>query len=196
MHPMVRALVLVLLAQILRPHGAAINAELSPVTDRPQLIEALTEVLSVSPALSSGQIVASDLETVSVDLGPIPIDEVLAFRRENLKEHRVYARAVRTFVRELSQMPEKGRAKALKDRLEEIRDIANDLKTLSRKSWKRPASFALGIAGAAWMYKTGDPIGGILAAGALMLGSSDGKGQADTGAYSYLFRAATKYGYY
>jgi hypothetical protein len=195
MHPMVRALVLVLLAQILRPHGAAIHAELSPATDRPQLIGALTEVLSVSPAPSSGHVVASDLETVGVDLGPIPIDEVLAFRRENLKEHRAYARAVRRFVRELSQMPEKERAKALKDRLEEIRDIANDLKTLSRKSWKRPATFAIGIAGAAWMLTTGDPIGALLAAGASLLGGGDSEPDANTGAYSYLFRATAKYGY-
>jgi hypothetical protein len=194
MHPMVRALVLVLLAQILRPHGATINAELSPATDRPQLIGALTEVLSVSPAPSSGHVVASDLETVGVDLGPVPLDEVLAFRREHLKEHRAYARAVRTFVTELSQMPEKERAKALIDRLEEIRDIANDLKTLSRKSWKRPASFAMSIAGAAWTFKTGDPIGALLAVGAAVLGG-DSKTEADTGAYSYLFRAGAKYGY-
>ena len=193
MHPMVRALVLVLLAQILRPHGAEINAELSPATDRPQLVGALTELLSVPSAPSSGNVVASDLETVSVDLGPVPIDEVLALRRENLKEHRAYAHAVRKFVRELSQMPEKERAKSINDRLEEIRDIANDLKTLSRKTWKRPASFAIGIAGAAWMLKAHDPIGALLAAGATLLGSSDDK--ADTGAYSYLFRAAAKYPY-
>lgn len=101
------------------------------------------------PAPSSGHVVATDLETVGVDLGSVPIDEVLAFRPENLKQHRAYARAVRKFVSELTQMPEKERGKALKDRLEEIRDIATDLKTLSRKSWKRPASFALSIAGAA-----------------------------------------------
>jgi hypothetical protein len=195
MHPMVRALVLVLLAQILRPHGTTINAELSPATDRGQLIGALTEVLSVSPAASSGNVVSSDLETVGVDLGSVPIDEVLAFRRENLKEHRSYARAVRRFVRDLSQMPEKERAKALKDRLEEIRDIANDLKTLSRKSWKRPASFAMSIAGAVWTLKTGDTIGALLAAGAAVLGGGDSKTETDTGAYSYLFRAATKYAY-
>lgn len=195
MHPLVRALVLVLLAQILRPHGTAINAELSPATDRPHLIGALTELLSVSPAPSSGHVVASDLETVSVDLGPVPIDEVLAFRRGHLKEHRAYARAVRRFVRELSRLSEKERTKALKDRVEEIRDIANDLKTLSRKSWKRPATFALSIAGAVWTLKAGDPVGAILAAGAAMLGCAEKKSELDTGAYSYLFRAATKYPY-
>jgi hypothetical protein len=75
MHPMVRALVLVLLAQILRPHGQSLDAELSPVTDRPQLVGALTEILSVSDAPSSGHVVASDLETVGVDLGSVPFDE-------------------------------------------------------------------------------------------------------------------------
>ena len=184
MHPMVRALVLVLLAQILRPHGATIKAELSPATDRPQLIGALNEVLSVPSVPSSGNVVASDLETVGVDLGSVPIDEVLAFRRESLKEHRAYARAVRSFVGELSRMPEKERAKVLNDRIEEIRDIASDLKTLSRKSWKRPASFALSVAGAAWTLKTGDPIGALLAAGAAVLGSGDDGSPADTGAYS------------
>jgi hypothetical protein len=193
MHPMVRALVLVLLSQILRPYGQTLKTELSPATDRPQLVGALTELLSVPQAPSSGHVVASDLETVGVDLGSVPIDEVLAFRRDFYMEHRAYARAARKFVRELSQLPEKERAKALKERLEEIQDIANDLKTLSRKSWKRPASFALSIAGAAWTLKTGDPIGALLAAGSAILGGIETKEQPSTGAYSYIFRAAGRY---
>jgi len=195
MHPMVRALVLVLLAQILRPHGEVLGAELSPATDRPQLIGALTELLSIGQAPSTGRVVASDLEAVGVDLGSVPFDEVLDFRRQHLKAHRSYARAVRKFVAELSQMPEKHRTKALNDRLEEIHDIASDLKSLSRKSWKRPASFGLGIAGAAWMLKTGDPIGALLAAGATAMGIADKPGVPETGAYSYIFRAASRYAY-
>jgi hypothetical protein len=91
-------------------------------------------------------------------------------------------------------MPEKERAKALEDRLEEIRDIANHLKPLSRKSWKRPASFAVSIAGATWTLKTGDPIGALLAAGSAVFGSGD-KQEKATGAYSYIFRAAGRYTY-
>jgi hypothetical protein len=194
MHPQVRVLVLVLLSQILRPYGKNLGAELSPATDRPQLVGALAELLSVPQVPSNGHVVASDLETVGVDLGSVPIDEVLAFRRDNYKEHRAYARAVRKFVRELGQLSEKERAAALKARLEEIRDIANDLKTASRKSWKRPASFALSITGAAWTLKTGDPIGALLAAGAAILGAEKAAAP-ETGAYSYLFRAATRYPY-
>jgi len=88
MHPMVRALVLVLLAQILRPQGASLGMELSPTTDRPQLIDALSEALSLKRIPSSGHVVASDLETVGVDLGPVPINEVLAFRKEYFQQHR------------------------------------------------------------------------------------------------------------
>jgi hypothetical protein len=46
-------------------------------------VGALIELLSVPQAPSSGSVVASDLETVGVDRGSVPIDEVLAFRREH-----------------------------------------------------------------------------------------------------------------
>src|SRR5579863_8232695 len=41
MQPMVRSMILVLLSQILRPYGEKLDAELSPATDRPQLVHAL-----------------------------------------------------------------------------------------------------------------------------------------------------------
>ena len=95
--------------------------ELSPATDRPEVVEALTELLSLPTTPSTGHVVASDLETVGVDLGPVPIDEVLSFRKEYYKEHRLYARAVRRFARDLGPLSERERAKASEDRLAEIR---------------------------------------------------------------------------
>ena len=52
LHPKVRSLVLVLLSQILRPYGSAINARLSPATDLGSVVEALSELLSqgIEPA--------------------------------------------------------------------------------------------------------------------------------------------------
>ncbi len=135
------------------------------------------------------------LLTVGVDLGSTPLDEVLAFRREHFKEHRAYARAVRRFVEDVSRIPERRRARVLKDRMEELQDIASHLKALSRKSWRRPATFALSIAGAAWTLKTGDPVGALLAAGAAILvtGESPQTTLGDANAYSYLFSAASRY---
>jgi hypothetical protein len=102
MHPMVRSLVLVLLAQILRRHGDMLGIELSPATDRPEIIDALKELLSLPDAPSAGHVVATDLKFMGVDLRSIPMDEVLSFKRDHLDQHKAYARAVRRFVRELS----------------------------------------------------------------------------------------------
>ena len=189
MHPVVRAAVLVLLAQILRPKGPSLGLELSPATDRPQLVDALCELLSVPGTPASGHVVVSDLEAVAPDLTTVPLDEVLDFRRAHLREFKAYSRNVRGFVRELSQLPTRERARAFNDRQEQIRDLAADLKQRSRSAWKKPASFALSIAGAAWTVRTGDPIGALLAAGAAAFGAlADDK--AEVTAYSYLFAAA------
>jgi len=190
MHPMVRALVLVLLSQILRPHGRTFELDLSPTTDRPKLVEALSELLSIRTAPTMRKVVAFDLATVGVDLANVPIDEILGFREEYLHEHRTYARNVKRFVQELSLMPDEERASAFDERQAKLQEIARDLKRISRKSWKRPASFALSLAGAAWMLSAGNPIAAILAAGSAILGlKSPDKNMG--GAYSYIFRAGT-----
>ena len=115
LHPAVRSLVLVLLAQILRPYGGRVGLDLSPVTDRPDVVRALTELLSLPDAPSTGSVVSFDMATVGVDLAPVPIDEVLDFRRQHLQEHRAYARKVRQFVRELGSLPEEQRPEAFED---------------------------------------------------------------------------------
>jgi len=193
MHPFVRATVLVLLAQLLRPKGDALGMELSPTTDQPQLVDALCEVLSLSKPASAGGVVAFDLETVAPDLSLVPLDEVLDFRRLHLKQYKAYSRNVRRFVHEIGALPARQREKAFRDRQEEIRDLAADLKRTGWKSWKKPASFGLSIAGAAWTFKTGDPIGALLAAAGVITGlGADSEPQVN--AYSYLFAARSRYG--
>ena len=193
LHPAVRALVLVLLAQILRPHGAVMGLDLSPVTDQTRLVGTLTKLLSLPSAPSAGSVISFDMATVGVDLGPVPIDEILDFRRQHLEEHRAYARKVRQFVRELGAMPEEQRPEAFEDRQEELDDLARDLKATSRRAWRRPAAFALTLAGASWTAASGNPIGALFAAGAGLLGATSGGGP-EAGAYSYLFRAVNSYG--
>lgn len=193
MHPMVRSLVLVLLAQILRSHGRQLGLELSPATDRPEIVDALKELLSLPETPSAGHVVAADLKFVGVNLGAVPMDEVLSFRRDHLDQHKAYARAVRRFVRELSLLGEQDRTTALAEREEELTEMAHSISRAASKAWKQPASFALCVVGAAWTLTTGDPLGAILAAGAATAGySSDPSGE--VGAYSYLFEAQKQYG--
>lgn len=186
MQPTVRVLVLVLLSQILRPYGSTLGLDLWPATDRPQLVEGLMELLSLPSLPSQGQVVSFDLETVGVNLSRVPMDEVLGFRKEYGKEYSAYARSLRKFVRDLGLLPAPERKGALDDRQDEIRATARELQDRSKKAWKSPTSFGLGIAGALWTLKTGDPIGA-----ALMLASAglSGSSSPEVGAYSYLFRA-------
>lgn len=192
LHPAVRHLILVLLAQILRPRGPAMGLDLWPATDQFRIVRALTEFLDLPEAPSAGRVVAFDLQAVSVNLSSVPLDEVLAFRSEHRAAHQKYARAVRGFARELSLMPEAERKAAFTDRQSEIEDLASDLRRNARRAWRQPASFALGLAGAAWTFSSGNPIGALLAAGALAVRGWGGTGR-EAGAFSYVFAAHARY---
>ena len=192
MHPKVRSLVLVLLSQILRPYGSVINANLSPITDSSPMVKALTELLSFKVNPTSGSVVEFDLNFVSVDLGAVPIDEVLDFREQNLEAHKRYMLIVRKFALELSRMPEEEQNLAYEIRQNELNDLANDLRERARKSWKRPVSFALSLAGSVLSALT-SPIAAVLKA----IGSLTGHerhNESNTGAYSYLFKAHSRWG--
>lgn len=190
MHPMVRSLVLVLLAQILRLQGEKLGLELSPATDHPGLVDALIELLSLPNSPSAGNVVSFDLNTVGVDVSAIPIDELLNYRKENQGEYRTYRRSVRKFVRDLSLMSPEERAPAFVDRQAEIDDLASGLRNRSSKAWKKPTAFALSIAGAAWTF-TSDPLAALLAGGAAALGL--GSENQTASAYSYIFNAGRKF---
>lgn len=194
MHPMVRSLVLVLLSQILRPYGQKIGAELSPATDVPRMVRALSEILSLKHEPSTGSVVEFDLNTVTVDLGAIPIDEVLSFRQENLHAHKHYSLSVRKFAMELSRMPEEERAVAFDLRQEELNAIADDLRKKARKAWKKPSSFGLTLVGAA-ISAASSPLGAFIRAASAIAGYEQVKGT-NMGAYSYLFNASERFGGY
>ena len=188
LHPTVWGVILVLLAQILQTSGGGIGVDLMPVTDQPDLVKALQELLSVPASPSVGHIVSFDLKVVGVDLSSFPIDEVLGFRQDNLLDYRAYARNVRRFVRELSVMGLESRERGSADRQEELNDLAERLRGVASKTWRRPLTFALGMLGAAWKTHSGDLIGASLMAGKELAGVSSGA-SGDVGAYSYLFRA-------
>lgn len=193
MHPKVRSLVLVLLSQILRSHGAAINANLSPATDLGSLVMGLSELLGAKVPPSEGSVIEFDLNAVTVDLGTVPFDEVLDFRQQNQNAHRDYMLSVRKFAFELSRMSEAERVVAFVLRQAELNDLANDLRKRARTAWKKPASFALTLVGAA-MSATAAPVAAALAVGARLVGYESAR-KVDTGAYSYLFSAQGRFRY-
>ncbi|PYX63424.1 MAG: hypothetical protein DMG74_17040 [Acidobacteria bacterium] len=122
------------------------------------------------------------------------MDEVLGFRETHRKELRTYIRYIRKLARDLSKLPEEEREEVLKDRREELQQLSNKFKTASRKEWKRPASFALGMAGAVWKLGSHDYVGALLATAAGLVGTKS-KEKIEKGAYSYLFRAGSRHPY-
>lgn len=191
-HRAVRSLILVLLAHILRPQGQKRGLDLSPATDRRELVEALGQLVSISAPPTLNDVVAFDMNAVGVDLKSVPIDEVLAFRKEHYPEHRNYSLCVRNFVRELSLMEPKERTLAFEARKEELDSIASDLRKRARGTWKNPSSFGLGLAGAVWTFITGNPVGAFLAAARTLTGVG-GSDKVETGVYSYLFSTNPKW---
>lgn len=188
MHPMVRVTILVLLAQLLRPAGRANGMELYPATDRPEIHVALRELLGVPALVSASHVASMDAQAVGLDVSNVPLDEVLAFRKEEGELCRKYARSLRDFVRAARYKDSETRIAALRERRMELRDLAAAVRAASRKAWKRGTAFALGIAGAAWKAHQGDILGALLAFGAGAAGADLTK-SVDTGAYSYIFAA-------
>jgi hypothetical protein len=191
-HALVRCLILVLLSQIMKQRGKSLGLDLQPTTDRPEIQAALQELLNLPQTPSAGNVIASDLEVVSVDLGPVPIEDVLAFRKEHLREYKEYMRNLQKFVRDLSSLPSEERDKTRRERVDEIKDRASDLRKRSLKLSKK-TTFALGIAGAAWRLAKHDVVGAVISAASAIAGASN-KPAIDVGAYSYLFSAHKKFG--
>ena len=194
MHPKVRSLVLVLLSQILCPYGSVINAKLSPATDQGVLVSALSELLSLETSPSIGKVIEFDLNTVTVDLAAVPFDEVLDFRKQNLSAHKRYMLHARKFAFELSRMSKDEQEVSFAIRQTELNDLASELRNRARKAWKRPASFALTLAGAAASVVT-PPIATAIGLGGQVIGR-ERLGETTTAAYSYLFSARRRFGAY
>ena len=194
MHPNVRSLILILLAQILRPYGANLDAELSPATDSPGLVTALAEMLALKAIPSTETVIQFDLNSVGVDLGPIPIDEVLDFRNQHFAEHRSYCLSARRFAHELSTMEDAEREAAFDLRQAELDVISKELRARASKLWKKPAAFALSLTGAAITLAAGHPLAAALTLSASALNYGPAQKPA-MGAYSYLFRAHDHYGF-
>lgn len=190
MHPVVRSAYLLVLAQLARETGVRHGLDLHPVTNCGRAGSGFRRLLDADVMPSRGQVVDFDLEVVMVDLDTIPLEDVLAFKRECAGAHRRYMQNLRACTLDLSVMQEADRARALGDRQADLQDEARDLRERATKAWRSPkavSGFGLGITGAAWAIAAGNPVPAVLTAIGAGLGMLPGK--AEGSAYSYLFEA-------
>lgn len=194
LHPTVRTTILVILGQLSRTRRSRANLAIHPATNDFRAIGELLATLSQETLPSADSVIALDMEPVTFDLDPIPLDDVLAFRSEHQAAHKAYMRDLRRFMAELAAVDdEHAREQLLVERRQELADAAHSLQRETRCTLgKNLSSWGLGIAGSAWALTTGDPIGVALAAASLlptMAGSSD-----TVTAYSYIFAANRSFG--
>lgn len=190
MHWRIRSVYLLLLAQLAREAGRRQGLDLHPATNIDRASEVLGSFFNLSPMPSRGQVVAFDLETVSIDLDSVALDDVLAFRDENADSHRRYMSDLRSFALEMSLLDEIERAQMLSDRRAAIEEEARELTGRVRKAFKTPkkaTGFGLGLVGAAWSLATMNKVPAALGA----LGAITGMMPDNSGGtvYSYLFKA-------
>ena len=190
MHRAVRGLILVLLSQIIKDRGEEMGLTLSPATDQVRFVRALNSVIeSVRTSTPmAGDVVSFDMDIVGIDLANIPIEEVLAFRKDYYPQHRDYRLAIHRFTRELSNTPAEERPLLFERREEELRDAASALRKEHQALWKQATTFSLGLVGAALNLFLGNVVGAAVT-GASSTINAVGSPSADLGCYSYLFEA-------
>ena len=76
----------------------------------------------------------------------------------------------------------------------ELDALSSDLRNRARKAWKKPAAFALTLAGSALSVLT-NPIAAVITGVGSLIGHEK-PSKTDTGAYSYLFSARHRFGGY
>ena len=195
LHPAVRTMILVILGQLARNAGKRRGMALHPTTNMPMAAIDIVEALSRPAMPSCDSVIKLDLEPASLDLSSIPLDDVLQLRKDHRSAHREYMRSLRGFIVELGQIEDsKERELALLKRQQDIADMANDTRRMTRFSvGKNLASWGLGITGAAWSIGTGDSLGAVLGAAGLTVGLVPDPAET-VGVYSYLFNVTSAFG--
>ena len=111
---------------------------------------------------SRDNVIAFDLEPVSLNLESVPIDELLQFRVGHQAAHKAYMRDLTRFMAELADIGEpKERELLFLERRQEIADTAHELQRNTRMTLGRNLpSWSLGIAGGAWSVVSGGSVRG------------------------------------
>ncbi|MEJ7719062.1 MAG: hypothetical protein WKF58_00750 [Ilumatobacteraceae bacterium] len=166
LHPVVRSTMLVLLGQFARGIGDRVGHSVHPTTSNRRGVVDLRRFLLTEQLTNAGTVIDLELENVGLNLGPVPLDELLDFRSERLGEHKTYMTNLRGFMAELSDIGDAAeREQHLLERREEIADEARRLQRrhdLTSAEISDRSALALP---ATWSIATGDPIGAVLGAG-------------------------------
>jgi hypothetical protein len=166
------------------------TASIQPIIDDQSAVNVPGALLEGLKHRDRTEVITADMRDVGIDLSAVPLDEVLAFRVQYGNEYRVYAKELRRFTLSLSLMTAEDRALALRDRSDEWNIRVEELSKIARRAFYKPtAALAFGLAGGAWTFIHGDPVGAILSSAAAWA-LFDAPDSVPIGtSYSYILRA-------
>ena len=193
LHPTVRTTILIILGQLSRIAGAKRGLIVHPTTNDSKVVTDLIATLSRESMPSRGRVITLDLESASLNMASVPLDDVLQFRDEHKVHYQLYMSNLRKYLAELASIDNAEEREALLvERSQEIADLAHDIRRTTKK-WigKNLPSLSIGLVGSAWIYASGDPIGAALNASGHLL-NFWGERKKVT-AYSYLFEARSRF---
>ena len=113
------------------------------------------QTLSRDSMPSADTVISLDLEPVSFDLTPIPLDEILEFREANRYSHRAYMRDLRRFMVELADIDDERTANSFSSSAEKKRPPPSTICTTPRvvgsvgteRTWRHSRSGSQGQRG-------------------------------------------------
>lgn len=179
MDPATRLLILTALAALVHERSADMGLDLSLVafhnSNTPRSAWSRKSHGELTVVQSDGHTISreslefrtfwTDLQEVGVDLAAVPLDEILQFRQEHGLQYRAYLRNLRSFVNDLERAgtDHNDILDRFLERREELRDQGNDLRRLSRKTFRlRAAILSVTIAATAWSSYHGDEVAALL----------------------------------
>lgn len=148
MHPVLGVLVLGEIAKHVVRHGLTNGYDLFPSTDNGQLHRMVKERGGEIDVSATTKVIASDFEAAGIELGAVPVDEIVSFRQEHRDLLNRYRLGLMEAAEELVLRADKYEQTLLKERRERFATDKAAVERYYREWLKGKARLGMGVVGA------------------------------------------------
>lgn len=123
-------------------------------------------------------IINTDVETLRINVGPIPVDELVSFREQNRSALDQYRLAIALLAKDLAQLDLDLQRVARSERVESLKEARREIERSGREYLSNTGGLMCAVAGLVWTCIGHDIAGALLAGGVLAfdaLGTSSQK---------------------
>lgn len=175
-----------------RRRGEALGLRLTPATDGLKWGHRQAQYASHPSMDACARIMHADVDQLRIDVGAVPIDELVDFRRSNADRLDRYRLSIARFANGLVGLEPEDQQLAVAHRSQELADARRDVERAGRDFWLTTGRLSFGVGGITWTCLTGDPTGAILGLGGLAIEGITAVGSAGGGGtdFSYVISAS------